>query len=216
MRQNNKILWRSKILKFWQTARKYQWLMIILCILMYLSVSTYYTFNPIYPTKLLKPDIVIPPGFFSDSDGGFYDSFIYYIEKPDTQNLITNLDPSLPQVLNEYLMEKQFHEQVYKQKIDKLLKHYDLFPVTSDGNQRICLVGSTREDEHSERTIYLLDNQFNVLDQKEIYGSYFQYLVCAKFKDRLWIQTGDGGNGGYLAFYGIRFSEDHILKKVNW
>jgi hypothetical protein len=163
---------------------------------------------------MLKPDIVIPPGFLTEPDRGFYNSFVFYAEKPDVEKLIQNLDPSNPIILNYYLQKKQNLEKLYEQKPDKLMKHYDLFPVTSDGNQRICVVGSTREDEHSERTIYLMDNQFNMIDQVDIYGTYFQYFVSAKFRDRLWIQTGDGGNGGYLVFYEIRFKGEKVNKKV--
>ena len=186
--------------------------MIWIGIIMYMLISTLYTLNPIYPTWLLKPDIVIPPGFLIEPDHGFYDSFVFYAEKPDFEKLIQNTDPSYPDVLNEYLEKREKLENLYEQKTDKLIKHYDLFPVTSDGNQRICVVGSSRSDEHSKRTVYLMDNQFNVLDQAEIYGNHFQYFVSARFRDRLWIQTGDGGNGGYLIFYEIKFSGDHLLK----
>ena len=211
---NKRSSWKSKLPKFWQTARRYRWLMIWIGIIIFSFVSSYYTLFPNYPTAMLKPDIIIPPGFLIEPDYGFHNSFVFYVEKPDFEKLIQNPDSSNPAILNDYLKKKQTLEELYEQKTDKLIKTYDLFPVTSEGNQRICVVGSTRSDEHSQRDVYLMDNQFNVLDQVEIYGSYFQYFVSAKFRDRMWIQTGDGGNGGYLVFYEIRFKGERLKKKI--
>lgn len=172
---------------------------------------------PKYPTKLVKPeisDIVLPSGFICETYGGFYNSFVFYLEKPDFKNQINFPKPSNAPVLNEYLNKKLKLELQYGQKKDRLIQQYDLFPVKCNGLERICMIGSTRSDTHSERTVYLMDEQFNVLDQVEIYGSYFQYFVSAKFRDRLWIQTGDGGNGGYLVFYEIQFLEEKVSKKL--
>jgi hypothetical protein len=153
-------------------------------------------------------DIILPPGFFKSS--------FLIIEKLDTKNDIFATDSSYPVSVNTYLEKRNglirgytrlFQNTVTDATFGQLSSHTNLFPVLSYKKERSVLVRSIKDKGY---VVCLFDENFNELDQADIYGSNFQYIVSAKFRDRLWVQINGGGNSGYLGLYEVDIFRDHL------
>ena len=140
-----------------------------------------------------------------------------FIEEPNTKKVINQVDGSNPEVVNTYLEKMESYIKAYEinpytpiQQIDRIL------PVSSEGKERILVLGSEEKEEHlfyRQGHLYLFDTQMNLLDRTEFNGKFVQYFISANFTDRLWIQVGEPGSGGYLYMNEINIVQDKIERK---
>lgn len=189
---------------------KYLWLIILLLVLLVCIIRQF----PCNYSLLLKPGYVVPKGIITDTDGQFYESCMMFIEEPDTTKIINHVDGSNPKEVNAYLEKMESCRNTYHTKPYTPIHQIDrILPASSDGKERILVLGSEEEEEnllYRQGNFYLFDNQMNLLDRTEFEGKFVQYFISANFTDRLWIQVGDPGSGGYLYMHEIFIVNDKI------
>lgn len=140
-----------------------------------------------------------------------------FIEEPDTKKVINQVDGSNPEEVNIYLGKMESYINMYNTKPYTPIHQIDrILPASSEGKERILVLGSEEKEEHlfyRLGNLYLFDNQMNLLDRTEFEGKFVQYFISANFTDHLWIQVGDPGSGGYLYMNEINIVKDKIEKK---
>jgi hypothetical protein len=192
--KKNKILWRSQLPRFWKTAVKYRKLLVSLGVwmLIFLWIGIYF-----FPYQH-STDIILPPG-------SRLPSFLFIED-------IGSFDPYFFQSINAYKKKQNYYKEEYEKRSNQLPDKIELFPISSNGQERVLVVGSEKGSKTKDYSLYLYNTNFDLLEKKHLYGLYFDFLVSANNSDRLWIQEGDGGNGGYLGLSEIKVVGDKIFK----
>jgi hypothetical protein len=194
--------------RFWSATGKHLWL-IILVIIVFVCVIKQFPANY---KLLLKPGIVMPNGGVINSEGRFHESFFMFIEKPNFREPNNKISASNPKEVNSYLEKKERYTKEYDLKLFPEIKHMEtIFPVTSEGKDRILIYG--RYEEYGISNLYLYDTQGKLLHKNDFHGGGGDYFVSAIFTDRLWVQISDSGNGGYLHTWEILIANDKIGTK---
>jgi hypothetical protein len=189
-------------------------------------------YRQITRTDVLKSDEVLIP-----EDHGVWKRDIFFIEEPtrnfdeyriiDDNVIMTNLHqesiPAINPKVQEYLnkrnnyikgFEKKFQintlQENGKEHIYFLYPFTDqpaieeILPVTSNGNDRILIIGY-------DDNLYLLDTNFNLLDQCDYFGYLGKSVISANFTDRIWLQDGDGGSTFTMVIHKISIKNDRLI-----
>jgi len=193
--------------KLGKALGKNLWLIILVLIIL-TCVGMQFPFNFTY---LFKPGVVLPNGGVINSEGRFYESFFMFIEKPNFRKSNDKVSASNPKEVNSYLEKLEQYTKEYDLKVFPEIKSKDkIFPVTSEGKDRILICGGNGESPRDG--LFLYNTQGKLLHKSEFFGwdRYDQCFVSARFTDRLWIQIGSSGTSGELFMFEISILGDKI------
>jgi len=205
----------------------------------FLVLSSRFVYHQITRTDILKPDEVLIPTddgewlrsiFFIEEPTKNFD--VYKIKNenklfPDFYRVsIPDIKPETQKYLNlrnEYIamFEKKYlntviynewgAESIFLKPFDELTAIKEILPVTSNGKDRILVIGWDTE-EYYDSNLYLLDTNYQLLDQVEYHGFMGKSVISVNFLNKIWLQiNGGGGSTWTLIIDQLMIENDHII-----
>jgi hypothetical protein len=142
------------------------------------------------------------------------------------QESIPNINPKVQDYLNKrntYIdgFDKKFNIYNLKQEWKENIYFLDPFslqtaikeilPVTSNGKDRILVIGLDTE-EYYVSNLYLLDTNYQLLDQVEYHGFMGKSVISVNFLNKIWLQINGGGGSTFTLIIDMLMIEnDHII-----
>ena len=204
-----------------------------------LLVGSWFVYRQISRTDVLKSDEIFIPTdhgvwkrniFFIEEPTKNLD--VYKIKNdnkllPDLYlGSISNIKPETQEYLNfrnEYInsFEKKFlntaiynewgSESIFLKPFDELTAIKEILPVTSNGKDRILVIGLDTENYH-DSNLYLLDTNYQLLDQVEYRGYMGKSVISVNFLNKIWLQiNGGGGSTWTLIIDQLMIENDKLI-----
>jgi hypothetical protein len=135
--------------------------------------------------------------------------------KPETQRYLDLRNEYIKKFekifLNTTIYNEWGTESIFLKPFDELTAIKEILPVTSNGKDRILVIGLDTE-EYYDSNLYLLDTNYQLLDQVEYHGFMGKCVISVNFLNKIWLQiNGGGGSTWTLMIDQLMIENDQIL-----